>query len=188
MHEIRTAEPAGYAEFLAQLKQRIERAQLRASLAVNRELGPSLLANRSRNSFPAGPPKLGREGHRARRRLKALLPRHAGLLTQESQIHARFRRSLGGGGICASGACTNHLVSQHCPYGPKPTLMSPAAKYRNRVVILLSRHSGNRPTWEDRDDFGVVALGLHPTRSASALSTFYGPLITKLARLCEFCK
>jgi hypothetical protein len=38
MHEIRTAEPAGYAEFLADLKQRIERAQLRASLAVNREL------------------------------------------------------------------------------------------------------------------------------------------------------
>jgi hypothetical protein len=41
MHEIRTAEPAGYAEFLAELKQRIERAQLRASLAVNRELMPN---------------------------------------------------------------------------------------------------------------------------------------------------
>ena len=30
MHEIRTAEPARYAEFLAELRQRIERAQLRA--------------------------------------------------------------------------------------------------------------------------------------------------------------
>ena len=29
--------------------------------------------------------------------------------TQKSQIHARFRRSLGGGVICASGACTNHF-------------------------------------------------------------------------------
>jgi hypothetical protein len=38
MHEIRTAEPAGYAEFVAELKQRIERVQLPASLAVNQEL------------------------------------------------------------------------------------------------------------------------------------------------------
>jgi hypothetical protein len=38
MHEIWTAEPAGYAEFLAELKRRIERAQLRAFLTVNREL------------------------------------------------------------------------------------------------------------------------------------------------------
>jgi hypothetical protein len=34
MHEIRTTEPAGYAEFLAELRQRIERAQLRAFLAA----------------------------------------------------------------------------------------------------------------------------------------------------------
>ena len=38
MKEIRAAVPAGYAEFLAELKQRIQTAQLRASLAVNREL------------------------------------------------------------------------------------------------------------------------------------------------------
>jgi predicted nuclease of restriction endonuclease-like (RecB) superfamily len=38
MTEMRTAMPAGYAELLADLKQRIQTAQLRASLAVNREL------------------------------------------------------------------------------------------------------------------------------------------------------
>jgi predicted nuclease of restriction endonuclease-like (RecB) superfamily len=38
MSEIQPAVPAGYADFLAGLKQRIQLAQLRASLAVNREL------------------------------------------------------------------------------------------------------------------------------------------------------
>src|ERR1700721_4374222 len=60
MHEIRTAEPAGYARFLAELKQRIERAQFRASLAVNRELvllywqiGREILARQDRESWGA---------------------------------------------------------------------------------------------------------------------------------------
>jgi hypothetical protein len=57
MHEIRTAEPAGYAEFLAELKQRIERAQLRASLAVNREFFPGRTAKTgARRSSSASPP------------------------------------------------------------------------------------------------------------------------------------
>lgn len=38
MKELATALPAGYAELLADVKQRIQTAQLRASLAVNREL------------------------------------------------------------------------------------------------------------------------------------------------------
>ena len=60
MHEIGKAEPAGYAEFLTELKQRIERAQLRASLAVNRELvllywqiGREILARQDRESWGA---------------------------------------------------------------------------------------------------------------------------------------
>jgi DUF1016 N-terminal domain len=60
MLEIRTAEPAGYAEFLAELKQRIERAQLRASLAVNRELvllywqiGREILSRQDRENWGA---------------------------------------------------------------------------------------------------------------------------------------
>ena len=57
MHEIQTVEPAGYAEFLAELKQRIERAQLRASLAMNWELvllywqiGREILSRQDRES------------------------------------------------------------------------------------------------------------------------------------------
>lgn len=38
MSDIQPTVPAGYADFLAALKQRIQMAQLRASLAVNREL------------------------------------------------------------------------------------------------------------------------------------------------------
>ncbi len=60
MHEISTAEPVGYAEFLAELKQRIERAQLRASLAVNRELvllywqiGREILSRQDQESWGA---------------------------------------------------------------------------------------------------------------------------------------
>jgi len=60
MHEIRRAEPAGYAEFLAELKQRIERAQVRASLAVNQELvllywqiGREILSRQDRESWGA---------------------------------------------------------------------------------------------------------------------------------------
>jgi predicted nuclease of restriction endonuclease-like (RecB) superfamily len=60
MHEIRTAEPRGYAEFLAELKQRIEKAQLRASLAVNGELillywqiGREILLRQDRESWGA---------------------------------------------------------------------------------------------------------------------------------------
>ena len=60
MHEIRTAEPAGYAEFVAELKQRIERAQLRASLAVNGELvllywqiGREILSRQDRENWGA---------------------------------------------------------------------------------------------------------------------------------------
>ncbi len=34
MHEIRTTEPAGHAEFLAELRLRIERAEPRAFLAA----------------------------------------------------------------------------------------------------------------------------------------------------------
>jgi len=57
MNEIR---PAGYAEFLAELKRRIQTAQLRASLGVNRELvllywqiGHEILARQERESWGA---------------------------------------------------------------------------------------------------------------------------------------
>ncbi len=49
MNEIRAAVPAGYAEFLAELKQRIQTAQLGVSLAVNREI----MARQERESWGA---------------------------------------------------------------------------------------------------------------------------------------
>jgi predicted nuclease of restriction endonuclease-like (RecB) superfamily len=60
MSEIRPAAPAGYSELLAELKQRIQNAQLRASLAVNRELvllywqiGREILTRQQRESWGA---------------------------------------------------------------------------------------------------------------------------------------
>ena len=60
MNEIRAAVPAGYAEFLAELKQRIQTAQLGVSLAVNRELvllywqiGREIMARQERESWGA---------------------------------------------------------------------------------------------------------------------------------------
>jgi len=53
--------PDSYGQFLTDLKGRIRAAQLRASMAVNRELVLLLLADRPRYSRPAGTGKLGRE-------------------------------------------------------------------------------------------------------------------------------
>ena len=57
MNEISAAGPAGYAELPAELKQQIERAQLRASLSVNRKLvllywpiGRKILSRQDRES------------------------------------------------------------------------------------------------------------------------------------------
>jgi len=56
--EIKPAIPAGYADFLASLKQRIQTAQLRASLAVNQELvllywgiGKDILARQQKDGW-----------------------------------------------------------------------------------------------------------------------------------------
>lgn len=58
MPEIKPAIPAGYADFLASLKQRIQTAQLRASLAVNQELvllywgiGKDILARQQKDGW-----------------------------------------------------------------------------------------------------------------------------------------
>ena len=53
--------PDSYGQFLTDLKGRIRAAQLRASMAVNRELVLLLLADRPRYSRPAGTGKLGPE-------------------------------------------------------------------------------------------------------------------------------
>ena len=60
MAETRAPGPAGYLKLLGDLKQRIQAAQLRASLAVNRELvylywqiGRDILARQERESWGA---------------------------------------------------------------------------------------------------------------------------------------
>jgi len=122
MLEIRTAEPAGYAEFLAELKQRIERAQLRASLAVNRELvllywqiGREILSRQDRENW----------GAKVIERLAADLKRSFPDMRGFSPNTCALSRSLGRGGICASGACTNHLIPQHCPHRETPNSGGP---------------------------------------------------------------
>ena len=60
MAETRVPGPAGYSKLLGELKQRIQAAQLRASLAVNRELvflywqiGRDILARQERENWGA---------------------------------------------------------------------------------------------------------------------------------------
>jgi predicted nuclease of restriction endonuclease-like (RecB) superfamily len=60
MSDIQATVPTGYAEFLADVKRRIQSAQLRASLAVNREvvllywhIGREILARQERESWGA---------------------------------------------------------------------------------------------------------------------------------------
>jgi hypothetical protein len=110
MHEIRTAEPAGYAEFLAELKQRIERAQLRASLVVKRELvllywqiGREILSRQDRESCGLG---LLRDAVNSGRPL-ALTPlkrRESGSAMTDSQDNPRFHPT----------SCPNHPSRRFC--------------------------------------------------------------------------
>ncbi len=105
--------PDSYTQFLADLKSRIQAAQFRASLAVNRELvllywqiGRDILDRQNRESW-------GGEGNRPfSDRSQTRISRLEGILAPEPEIYAGLRRSVARGNICASGACTNHLVPQ----------------------------------------------------------------------------
>ena len=55
--------PKGYAELLGQLKERIRSAQLRAVLAVNREMVLLYWQNRPRHPRPPGARGMGDQGH-----------------------------------------------------------------------------------------------------------------------------
>ena len=104
--------PDDYAQFLADLKSRIQTAQLRASLAVNRELvllywqiGRDILDRQERQSWGAKViDRLAADLKRAFPDMKGFSPRNL--------KYAGICWRLARGGICASGACTNHLVSQ----------------------------------------------------------------------------
>ena len=96
----------GYAELLAELKERIRTAQTRAALAVNSELvwlywsiGRDILARQEAQGWGA------RVVERLAEDLRRV-PRDEGVLAPESQVHAGFRGGVAGGGICATGCCT----------------------------------------------------------------------------------
>jgi len=84
--EIRRAIPAGYAEFLAELKNRIQTAQSRASLAVNRELvllcweiGREILKKQRTDGWGTGViERLARDLQAAFPGMKGLSPRNLG--------------------------------------------------------------------------------------------------------------
>jgi len=52
----------GYDEFLIEVKERIRTAQVRAALAVSREVDSALLADRAGNFATTGAVRLGRKG------------------------------------------------------------------------------------------------------------------------------
>jgi hypothetical protein len=105
--------PDSYGQFLAELKSRIQAAQLRASLAVNRELvmlywqiGRDILDRQEREKWGA------KVIDRLATDLKRSFPDMKGFSPRNLKYHARLRGRVAGGANCASGACTNHLVPQ----------------------------------------------------------------------------
>ena len=109
MSEIR---PAGYGELLAELKQRIQNAQLRASLAVNRELvllywqiGREILTRQERERWGA------KVVDRLAADLKSAFPEMKGFSPRNLKYMRAFAdRALARRGICAAGCCTNTVV------------------------------------------------------------------------------
>ena len=83
--------PADYRQLLESLKGRIRAAQLRAGVAVNRELVLLYLhwPGNPRSSVTA---KVGRQDHRPLvEGLKTIIPRNARVLAAEPEIHALIR-------------------------------------------------------------------------------------------------
>jgi predicted nuclease of restriction endonuclease-like (RecB) superfamily len=105
--------PDSYAQFLADLKGRIQAAQLRASLAVNRELvllywqiGRNILDRQQRESWGA------KVIDRLAVDLKRAFPDLRGFSPRNLKYMRAFAEAWPEEAICASGACTNHLVPQ----------------------------------------------------------------------------
>ena len=87
--------PDSYAQFLADLKRRIQAAQLRASVAVNRELvllywqiGRDILERQQRETW--GAKVIGPAGGRP----EARVSRHERLFGPQSQVYAPLCRGL----------------------------------------------------------------------------------------------
>jgi len=112
------AVPAGYADWLTELKQRIHAAQQRATLAVNRELillywkiGQGILERQASQGWGS------KVVEALARDLRNAFPDMKGFFPAQPQIHARIRAGLARRGICARGACTIAVVSPGGPAG-----------------------------------------------------------------------
>jgi len=106
-----TPPPAGYADWLAELKSRIHTAQQRAALAVNRELvllywqlGRAILQRQDREGW--GAKVIDRLAHD----LRAAFPDMRGF-SRRNLRYLRLRPSLARRRVCAAGCCTIALVS-----------------------------------------------------------------------------
>ena len=105
--------PDSYAQFLAELKSRIQAAQLRAALAVNRELvllywqiGRDILARQHEQGWGA------KVIDRLAADLRQAFPEMQGFLAAKPQVYARVRRSLARRAIVQQVACTIAVVPQ----------------------------------------------------------------------------
>jgi predicted nuclease of restriction endonuclease-like (RecB) superfamily len=107
-----------YGQFLADLKGRIQTAQLRASLAINRELvllywqlGRDILDRQERESWGA------KVIDRLATDLKRAFPDMKGFSPRNLKYMRAFAEAWRDEAFCASGACTSHVVSQ--PRNPR---------------------------------------------------------------------
>jgi hypothetical protein len=102
-----------YRSWLAELKQRVERARQRAAMSANRELvtlywqiGRDILERQQRQGWGA------RVVDQLARDLKAAFPDMRGFSPRKPQVHARARPSMARAGICATTCCTIAVVTR----------------------------------------------------------------------------
>jgi len=107
----RLAAPEGYEPFLKDLKERIRTAQVRAALAVNRELvllywsiGKDILTQQKQHGWGA------KIIDQLAADLRNIFPGMTGFSSPQPQVHAGLCRGLAQRANCAAACCTNSLV------------------------------------------------------------------------------
>ena len=110
--------PAGYPEFIAELKARIRSAQVRAVVSVNRELillywqiGGDILARQQTEGWGA------KVIDRLSRDLMHEFPDMKGFSVRNLKYMRKFAKDVSRCLNCAAACCTNSLVPQLCPSG-----------------------------------------------------------------------
>jgi hypothetical protein len=110
--------PAEYANLLAQLKQRIRQERLRVVMTANAamvllywDIGRAILERQQREGWGA------KVIDRLSADLRREFPEMQGLSPRNLKYMRAFAAAWSGPPNCARGACTNHLVPQHRPFG-----------------------------------------------------------------------